>query len=144
MVKASLVTENLPLIQLANITCFHGHSEQCPVIQLQLEYGGREHLVPIAKVTTLHYTFLLGRDAPHFWDLIRRLLSLEESLAETEARRPEEPVPSISTDVSSSVSLSEVSALLTDFLFREAQQGDVNLQGLQNLVAIREGQVLDA
>lgn len=60
MVRATIIPDGLPLVRTANITCFHGHTEQCLVVQIILRYGGRDHLVEVARVQRLPYAFLMG------------------------------------------------------------------------------------
>lgn len=64
MGKATLIPAGLPLVPIAQITCFHGHTEKCLFLQLKLTCGGQDHLVAVTQVKTLPYDFLFGWDSP--------------------------------------------------------------------------------
>lgn len=97
MVHSSLLP-SLPTIRATCIACFHGHTETCAVVRIQLYYLGQLRELEIAWVKHLYHT-LLGRDAPAFQGLVALFLSgpshhLAAPAAGGLAPRDDQPGPS--------------------------------------------------
>ena len=139
MVLEGLVPKTLPVQRTAAIACFHGHVSKCPVVDAQMEWGGKSLRISLAKVKSLPYALLLGRDAPGFADMLRyaQAHGLEEAGPLVEDG--EEPGPSALPREGAPDS----PEWTTDAEFLRAQAEDDSLEKLRHSVVVSEGRVHD-
>lgn len=50
----------------ARISCLHHHTQQMPIVQVQLHYADRLHDLNLVRSDDLPWPLLLGQDAPDF------------------------------------------------------------------------------
>lgn len=143
MARAKRAPAGSLFMWMATIAYFHGHTEQCPVVQFVLQYVRQTDLINVALVQTLPYAVLLGWDALRFWDVME-CSSASTAVEETDAA-DEDPGegPPPREPLRDKGNAEEVSPVQADAPFREAQGADPTLGGLKRIVAIEEGQQWD-
>lgn len=143
MVQAGRVGPEWPVLGSIVITCFHGHAEQCPVVQAQFHYHSQLHVLEVACMPHLPYPALLGRDAPEFAEMLQRATALAHGWAalvnaEPQAGPSDREEPGADVD-----DLAAHTDWETNPAFREAQDSDPTLEKVRSQVAKREEREVD-
>lgn len=139
MVRSTLLPPHLPVVCTSRIACFHGHTEDCPVVQVHLYYMGQPGTVEMARVRLLPYHALLGRDAPAFHEVVAVFLP---STA-TWAVPAEEGTDSPATSQPRPPAITLECLLKEPQCLRDAQEADTSLTHLRNMELVSEGQMTD-